>query len=104
MLKFRLHMIFIILFTLLGVNTMSAANVLVNVSPKQNPLPPYALTYKDDPGKYFNITLTNLNSDTELAVRLEVALEGPKDQFSNQWEDINTYLRVAANQIGRAHV
>ena len=98
MLKFRQNIILIILFALLGVNNMSAVDVLVNVSPKQNPLPPNALAYKDTPGKYFNVTLTNMNSDTKIDVRLEVAIEGPKDQLSNQWEDRSSYLKVAANR------
>ena len=38
---------------------MVAQDVIVNVTPVQQVLPPQVLLYVADPGKYFNISLTN---------------------------------------------
>lgn len=56
------------LFTLLSflfTATAVAQEVIVNVTPVQQLLPPQALLYVSDPGKYFNITLTNTSSQVQ---------------------------------------
>ncbi len=52
---------------------MMAQEVMVNVTPVQNVLPPQVLLYINDPGKYFNVTLTNTSAqqqDVYLALQL----------------------------------
>lgn len=42
-----------------------AQEVIVNVTPVQNILPPQVMLYISDPGKYFNISLLNTTSETQ---------------------------------------
>ena len=44
---------------------MSAQDVMVSVVPVQQVLPPQALMYVDNPGKYFNISITNTTSQIQ---------------------------------------
>lgn len=44
---------------------MFAQDVMVNVVPVQQVLPPQALMYIDNPGRYFNVSLTNTSSETQ---------------------------------------
>ena len=57
----------------LGVSLM-AQDVMVTVAPVQQVLPPQAFLYVADPGRYFNITLTNL-TDEAVPVYLGFQLE-----------------------------
>ena len=52
----------------------SAQEVIVNITPVQQVLPPQAFLYVADPGRYFNITLTNL-TDEAVPVYLGFQLE-----------------------------
>ena len=49
----------------LGICRTLAQEVMVTVVPVQQVLPPQALMYIDNPGKYFNITLTNTTSEIQ---------------------------------------
>lgn len=51
-----------------------AQEIIVNVTPVQQTLPPQVLLYMSDPGKYFTITLTNTTSDVQ-HVHLGLQLE-----------------------------
>lgn len=70
--KFRT--ILAVLALLLGNISLVAQDVTVTVTSVQQVLPPQALLYMSDPGKYFNITLinnTNSAQDVYLAMSLE---------------------------------
>ena len=49
----------------LGTLRMVAQDVIVNVTPVQQVLPPQVLLYVADPGKYFNISLTNTSGQAQ---------------------------------------
>lgn len=70
--KFRTLLAALVL--LLGNLTLLAQDVTVTVTSVQQVLPPQALLYMSDPGKYFNITLIN-NSNTVQDVYLALNLE-----------------------------
>ena len=53
---------------------LTAQDVMVTVAPVQQVLPPQAFLYVADPGRYFNITLTNL-TDEAVPVYLGFQLE-----------------------------
>lgn len=64
---------------------MHAQNVMVSVVPVQQVLPPQALTYIDNPGKFFNITLTNVSSETQnvyLSINVDCAYPVTQSMFS----------------------
>ena len=70
--KFRT--ILTVLALLLGNIGLLAQDVTVTVTSVQQVLPPQALLYMSDPGKYFNITLinnTNSAQDIYLAMSME---------------------------------
>ena len=99
MLKFRLNMVITLLWALLGFGSLSAQDqVMVSVHPKQNPLPPQAMMYLDNPGRFINVTLTNIDQQTPLPVRLEVQLQGPIENGIDMWPDGESYLMVMGNR------
>ena len=53
------------LFAMLCILKMLAQDVMVTVVPIQQVLPPQALMYIDNPGKYFNISITNTTSEIQ---------------------------------------
>lgn len=53
---------------------LRAQSVMVNVTPVQPILPPQVLLYVSDPGKFFNIQLSN-NSGTAVPVHLQMEIE-----------------------------
>lgn len=66
--------ILIYLLSLLAVITMSAQDVIVTLTPARQIMPPQALLYISDPGKYFSISLTNttnVQQNVYLAFQLE---------------------------------
>ena len=72
--------------------------VLVNVTTKTNPLPAQAAAYATDPGKFFNITLTNMKSDN-VPVRLEMRVVGPLEGAGDVWpSSTSSYIEVRANR------
>lgn len=60
-----LRLYLISLFTILCTTLTVAQEVIVNVTPVQNILPPQVLLYVSDPGRYFNISLVNTTSETQ---------------------------------------
>ncbi len=67
----RIFLIFIL--SLLSTVMAVAQDVIVTVTPVQRILPPQALLYVNDPGKYFNVTLTNTSSQSQ-SVYLSLSL------------------------------
>lgn len=62
----RTTRIFLIaILSLLSTAMSFAQEVIVNITPVQRVLPPQALLYVSDPGKYFNVTLTNTTSQQQ---------------------------------------
>lgn len=55
-------------------STVYAQDVLVNVNTTRSPLPPQALNYFEDPGRFFTVSLQNMSSET-LNVFLGVQIE-----------------------------
>lgn len=69
-----LRSIALLITTLLSSLMAVAQDVIVTVSPAQDVLPPQVLLYLNDPGKYFNITLTNTSASVQqvyLGLQLE---------------------------------
>lgn len=64
----------ITLASLLNVLQLGAQSVKVNVAPTQNPLPPQALTYFDNPGRFFTVNLQNVSNEN-LNVYLGIEIE-----------------------------
>ena len=63
-----------LLLFILGFSRMAAQDVIVTVTPVQEVLPPQVLLYISDPGKYFNVTLTNTSNqqqDIYLAMQIQ---------------------------------
>lgn len=55
----------LIIMSLMSTALTVAQDVIVNITPVQRVLPPQLLLYVSDPGKYFNITLTNTTSQQQ---------------------------------------
>ena len=55
-------------------STVSAQDVLVNANTTRSPLPPQALNYFEDPGRFFTVSLQNMSSET-LNIFLGVQIE-----------------------------
>lgn len=69
-----LRSIALLITTLMSSLMAVAQDVIVTVSPAQDVLPPQVLLYLNDPGKYFNITLTNTSASVQqvyLGLQLE---------------------------------
>ena len=63
-----------LLIALLCSISIVAQEIVVNVTPVQQVLPPQVLLYINDPGKYFNISLTNTGAEAQqvyLALHME---------------------------------
>lgn len=50
---------------LYGTLCVSASEIIVTVSPKQQIMPPQVMMYLDDPGRFFTVTLTNTTNDVQ---------------------------------------
>ena len=74
------------------------AQVTVNVQRKMNPLPAQGGVYMSDPGRFFNVMLTNTSSSEFLPVRLEVRLEGPIESNVDIWPNGDSYLATSAQR------
>lgn len=97
MIKHRIFSIVTFICMLMCASMSMAQEVYVDVRPKQNPLPAQAALYVENPGRFFNVTLTNL-SDEPVPVRLEVRLEGPIESQLDLWPDGGDYLAIVANR------
>ena len=84
--KFSRRMMMMVLSSIicsLSFSPVKAQEITVSVSPVQQILPPQALLYMTDPGKYFNITLVNNSAVTQnvyLAINIEQTM--PADGLS----------------------
>ena len=74
------------------------AQVSVQVQSRQNPLPAQGGIYMTDPGRFFNIVLTNNSASEFLPVRLEVRLEGPIENGVDIWPNGDSFLAVMASR------
>lgn len=97
MIKHRIFSIVTFICMLMCASMSMAQEVYVDVRPKQNPLPAQAALYVENPGRFFNVTLTNI-SDEPVPVRLEVRLEGPIESQLDLWPDGGDYLAIVANR------
>ena len=97
MIKHRIFSIVTFICMLMCASMSMAQEVYVDVRPKQNPLPAQAALYVENPGRFFNVTLTNI-SDEAVPVRLEVRLEGPIESQLDLWPDGGDYLAIVANR------
>lgn len=100
MIKHRIITLAFLLCTMLGIgNANATGRVDVTVSARQNPLPAQGALYMTDPGKYFNVILTNTSADEFLPVRLEVRIEGPIESGLDVWPTSgDSYLSVMASR------
>ncbi len=97
MIKHRIFSIVTFICMLMCASMSMAQEVYVDVRPKQNPLPAQAALYVENPGRFFNVTLTNI-SDEAVPVRLEVRLEGPIESQLDLWPNGGDYLAIVANR------
>lgn len=97
MIKHRIFSIVTFICMLMCASMSMAQEVYVDVRPKQNPLPAQAALYVENPGRFFNVTLTNI-SEEPVPVRLEVRLEGPIESQMDIWPDGGDYLAIVANR------
>ncbi len=92
------HRIFSSIVCMLLCASSLFAQVSVSVQRKQNPLPAQGGIYMSDPGRFFNIVVTN-NSATEfLPVRLEARIEGPIENAVDVWPNGDSYLATMASR------
>lgn len=61
----RIRLQITLFFVLASIAVGHSQDVMVTVTPVQQVLPPQAFLYVNDPGRYFNITLTNLTDETQ---------------------------------------
>ena len=74
------------------------AQVTVNVQRKQNPLPAQGGIYMSDPGRFFNIVVTNNSASEFLPVRLEARIEGPIENSVDIWPNSDSYMATMASR------
>ena len=74
------------------------AQVSVTVQRKQNPLPAQGGIYLSDPGRFFNIVVTNGSATEFLPVRLEARIEGPIENAVDIWPNGDSYLATVASR------
>lgn len=74
------------------------AQVTVNVQRKQNPLPAQGGIYMSDPGRFFNIVVTNNSASEFLPVRLEARIEGPIENSVDIWPNGDSYMATMASR------
>ena len=74
------------------------AQVTVTVQRKQNPLPAQGGIYMSDPGRFFNIVVTNNSASEFLPVRLEARIEGPIENSVDFWPNSDSYIATMASR------
>ena len=75
-----------------------SAQVTVSVQRKQNPLPAQGGIYLSDPGRFFNIVVTNTSATEFLPVRLEARIEGPIENAVDIWPNSDSYMAIVASR------
>ena len=79
--------------------TAFAQQMRVNITRRQNPLPPQISVYYENPGRFFDISVTNVDADTPVPVRLEVSLVGPIAGNADAWPAASdSYFTLNYNQ------
>lgn len=97
MIKHRLFILVALICTLLCTNELFA-QVTVSVTPRQNPLPAQGAVYITDPGRFFNVSLTNTSATELIPVRLEARIEGPIEGGFDILPDNGSYLATSAQR------
>lgn len=88
----------ILTFVGTSVSYAQSDDFIVNVSAKSNPLPAQAAAYASTPGQFFNVTLTNMGSETA-DVRIEMRVVGPIEGGGDAWPSTsNSYIEVRADR------
>ena len=75
-----------------------SAQVTVSVQRKQNPLPAQGGIYLSDPGRFFNIVVTNTSATEFLPIRLEARIEGPIENAVDIWPNSDSYMATMASR------
>jgi hypothetical protein len=79
--------------------TAFAQQMRVNITRRQNPLPPQISIYYENPARFFDISVTNVDADTPVPVRLEVSLVGPIAGNADAWPAASdSYFTLNYNQ------
>ncbi len=81
----RLRMLIILLSLTASFTSVWAQQVHVNITRRQNPLPPQVATYYENPGRFFNVSVTNGDPDRPIPIRLELSLVGPIEGGADAW-------------------
>ena len=97
MIKHRLFILVALICMLQCANDLFA-QVTVSVTPRQNPLPAQGAVYMTDPGRYFNVSLTNTSASELIPVRLEARIEGPIEGGFDILPDNGSYLAISAQR------
>ena len=97
MIKHRLFILVALICTLLCTNELFA-QVTVSVTPRQNPLPAQGALYMTDPGRFFNVSLTNTSATELIPVRIEARIEGPIEGGFDILPDNGSYLATSAQR------
>ena len=97
--KRRLHTLVTLLTLAAAFITVSAQQMQVSITRKQNPLPPQLSVYHENPGRFFNVSVTNIDPETAIPVRLEVSLVGPIEGGADAWPvGPSSYFTMNYNQ------
>ncbi len=95
----RLHTLVALLTLAATFTTAFAQQMRVNITRRQNPLPPQISVYYENPGRFFDVSVTNVDADTPVPVRLEVSLVGPIAGGADVWPVASdSYFMVNYNQ------
>ena len=71
----------------------------VNITRKQNPLPPQVAVYYENPGRFFTVSVTNTDTETAIPVRLEISLVGPIEGGVDVWPVASSsYLTLSSHR------
>ncbi len=99
MMKRRLHTLMALLILAATLTTAFAQQVRVNITRKQNPLPPQVAIYYENPGRFFNVSVTNTDTETAIPVRLEISLVGPIEGGADVWPVASSsYLTLSSHK------
>lgn len=92
------HKIYLSIVCMLLCVSSLFAQVTVTVQRKQNPLPAQGGIYMSDPGRFFNIVVTNNSASEFLPVRLEARIEGPIENSVDFWPNSDSYIATMASR------
>ena len=92
------HRLFSFIICMLLCAGSLSAQVTVSVQRKQNPLPAQGGIYLSDPGRFFNIVVTNTSATEFLPVRLEARIEGPIENAVDIWPNSDSYMATVASR------